>query len=74
MTPDFGNSGKCLEEEPKLRSSVFSFGARAVGGWQRPVPRWSQERHGANHQILSTVLVFRVVLHLRSTGESPGEL
>lgn len=74
VTPDFGNSGKWLEEEPKLRSSVFSFGAGAAGGWQCPAPRWSQERHWADHQILSTVLVFKVVLHLCGTGESPGEL
>lgn len=74
VTPDFGNSGKWLEEEPKLRSSVFSFGAGAVGRWQRPASRRSQERHWADHQILSTVLVFKVVLHLCNAGESPGEL
>lgn len=31
VAPDFGNLGKWLEKEPKLRDSVSSFGAGAVG-------------------------------------------
>lgn len=80
MTPDFGNPGKWLEEEPKLRSSVLSFGAGAVGGWRCSFPGVVPGvKPGGPPSLTHLVrLVFEafelVLLHLGDTGESPAEL
>lgn len=79
LVPDIRNHGNWLEKELKLGSSVFSFGAGAVGDWQHSVLGPSQERRWADHQIPPTgpscfKVYEAVLLQLVSTGESAGEL
>lgn len=74
VVPDFRNHGNWLEKELKLRSSVVSFAAGAVGDWQHSVLGQSQERRWADHQIPPTgpscfKVYAAVLLHLVSTGE-----